>query len=1013
VPDGNADRGRCPSENTVVELLEAELAPDRRALLGEHVDRCESCRALVAVMARDQVATTQLGRRMRFARASEPEAAPRLAPGDQLGRYSIEEEIGQGGMGVVYAARDPELDRRVAVKVIRPGLAGYGDVFAARMSREARAMARVAHPNVVAVYDVGHAGGQVFVAMELAPGSTLRAWLAEPRRWREVLEVFRGAGEGLAAAHAARLVHRDFKPDNVIVGPDGRARVTDFGLARALAGEEPGEREVAPDGEPGGGRDGGPSGSDDSGAVRPWALTRTGATVGTPAYMAPEQHAHLPTDERTDQFSFCVALWEALAGERPFPGENALELAEAVLRGRIRPLPRRPRLPGWLRRALLRGLSVRSEDRFPSMRALLDALRPRRSRARVAAALALLGAGGAIALAATPADPVDDCAGDDQLAAVWNGARRDQLRARLVQAGVPQTEVRWRLVDGALDRYARGWLRMRADTCAQRGDQSAELLDLRTHCLDTRLDDLQQVIGLLDTSDPLVAENAVASLEALPPIERCSAVEVVEARTPLPGDPAQRARVEELRRHLMRADALRLAGQYSEARAELEVLRRRAEEVGYRPLLADVLYFLGELEVSTGSAAGGEATLRRAAHTAEASRYDQLAADAWILLIETASQSTGDLAKAAEYAEHARAALDRLGRHTRLEAQYEQHMGILDWARSRPDDALAHFATARRLSQQIGAEDGVVGADEGMALIYEDLGKLDESLRLHRGVLAARVASFGADHPHTALALTNLASVLMQLGRHEEALVQARKALVIRERANGPEHMETAHALHNLGELLRNLGRFQESLDHHRRSLTIMERELDPDHQQVAVSLENTGGVYLALGRMKEALPRLERAVAIFRRALGDGHLETVRGRINLADGLRGARRFQEALEQDRAALDALAGGIGHDNQYGAHAGFGLGLDLVGLGRAAQARAPLERAIATLERIDADPVALGHARFGLAQALWPERTSRARARQLATAALTALAGAPVVDAATRSRVASWLRDHAE
>ena len=225
-------------------------------------------------------------------------------------------------------------------------------------------MARLAHPNVIAVHDVGMFDGQVFLAMEFLGGGTLKSWLgAGPRPWREVLDVFVAAGRGLAAAHAAGLVHRDFKPENVLLDRDGRPRVVDFGLAReATAGVE-----------------------DEAGAATFAAaakssgnhletLTRTGAIMGTPAYMAPEQIVGEATDERTDQFSFCVALYEALYGQRPFQGVSLLQLLHNVTEGDIEPVPENREVPAWIRRAVLRGLKADPAQRWPSMAPLIAAL---------------------------------------------------------------------------------------------------------------------------------------------------------------------------------------------------------------------------------------------------------------------------------------------------------------------------------------------------------------------------------------------------------------------------------------------------------------------------------------------------------------------------------------------------------------------------------------------------------------------------------------------------------------
>jgi tetratricopeptide (TPR) repeat protein/tRNA A-37 threonylcarbamoyl transferase component Bud32 len=320
--------------------------------------------------------------------------AGQLGEPPRFGRFSVLRTLGEGGMGVVYAAYDEELDRRIAVKVLRD--ASPDPHARERMVREAQAMARLSHPNVVQVHEIGEQGGQIYVAMEFVKGLTLRTWLAErPRTWREIRDMFVQAGRGLAAAHAEGLVHRDFKPDNVLIGSDGRARVADFGLAGAA--EAPAEHEATPD----------------SVMLRVGrqsafntALTMAGTIMGTPAYMSPEQHRGVATDARSDQFSFCVALWGALYGQPPFAGSNVFELATAVCLGELVPPPASD-VPHFIHEALVRGLAVEPEQRHPSMDALLAALtadlasaRPSRWRA-VALALAAAAVAAVAVLLAT------------------------------------------------------------------------------------------------------------------------------------------------------------------------------------------------------------------------------------------------------------------------------------------------------------------------------------------------------------------------------------------------------------------------------------------------------------------------------------------------------------------------------------------------------------------------------------------------------------------------------------
>jgi WD40 repeat protein/predicted Ser/Thr protein kinase len=276
----------------------------------------------------------------------------------KIGRFTIVRELGVGGMGVVYVAYDEQLDRRVAVKLLR----GADDSAQAqfRLEREAQAMARLQHPNVVTVHEVGTFEGQVFVAMEFVDGQDLRGWLtSRSRSWRAIVEVFAQAGEGLAAAHEAGIVHRDFKPDNVLVGKDGRVRVADFGLAHAFDAPLEGAEANA---------------SESASKRLETSLTRTGAVMGTPAYMPPEQHAGRRTDARSDQFSFCVALWEGLYGRRPFVGRTLPELSLAIAEGRIEAPPEDSEVPAWLGALVSRGLSPEPDERWLTMRELLDAI---------------------------------------------------------------------------------------------------------------------------------------------------------------------------------------------------------------------------------------------------------------------------------------------------------------------------------------------------------------------------------------------------------------------------------------------------------------------------------------------------------------------------------------------------------------------------------------------------------------------------------------------------------------
>jgi hypothetical protein len=389
--------------------MEGTLEGDRLASIESHLAGCDLCLRLVA----------EAGRSLRSndeADDAPTSDVPPLVAGVEVGRYVILEPVGAGGMGRVYAARDPALDRKVALKLLHRH--ATAPELEARLLREAKAMARLAHPEVITVHDVGHFGDQLFIAMEFVEGGTLRQWLAAAKRpWREVLGVFLRAGRGLARAHASGIVHRDFKPDNVLVGTDGRVRVTDFGLA-LTAQDEPGVLATSDSAEP------------DVGA----ALTRTGMLVGTPAYMAPEQMSGQPADARSDLYGFCTALWEALYGKRPYTGETLKDLKLEKMRGSPENGPAGRDVAPRLRRALQVGLRPHPEDRYASMDELLGALE-RAGRTsivpRIAGACALLALAGGAAYAATiarypvgishVASPSTGCAGNAACALTHGG----------------------------------------------------------------------------------------------------------------------------------------------------------------------------------------------------------------------------------------------------------------------------------------------------------------------------------------------------------------------------------------------------------------------------------------------------------------------------------------------------------------------------------------------------------------------------------------------------------------
>ncbi|MCE9578842.1 MAG: serine/threonine protein kinase, partial [Deltaproteobacteria bacterium] len=530
----------------------------------------------------------------------------------QLGRFVLLDSRGAGGMGIVFAAYDPELDRKVALKLLHPGRGAHFDGHIALM-REAQAMARVAHPNVVTVYEVGLVGEQPFVAMELIDGPSLASWLqAQPRPWRAIVAMFVDAGRGLAAVHAAGLVHRDVKPGNILIGRDGRARLGDFGLAN----------------------------SHDAAA----------SAAGTPAYMAPEQRAGSALDARADQFAFCVALWEALYGARPFATTSAAREAEPlrVPRGEV---------PGWVGAIALRGLARDPAERWPSMSALLAALArdPAIARRRIAFGGALVGLAAIGTWGVTRYQATDDpCAsGDDGMHGAWDAPRQAEVQTAFTATALPYASATWDRVDHALGRYAGEWLAMRREACrATRvdGRQSDTLMDLRMACLDRARDRLAAVTTRWAGGvDATALEKATHAIDDLAPLSACADATALGARAPLPNDPAIVAAIGKVRARVDDAAALRAIGKITEARTAAEAARAEAMRTGWPQVEAEAAFEVGAT-LSTLGVPEAETALVETAHLAGAAHDDFLAADAMIRALETISGDQNEGARALQLA---------------------------------------------------------------------------------------------------------------------------------------------------------------------------------------------------------------------------------------------------------------------------------------------------------------------------------------------------------------------------
>jgi tetratricopeptide (TPR) repeat protein/predicted Ser/Thr protein kinase len=738
----------------------------------------------------------------------------------RVGRFRVTGKLGEGGMGVVLAAIDEDLDRPVAVKIVGTDRLRSDSDEHDRLVREARALAKLSHPNVVQVYEVGEYEGGVFIAMELVHGTNLRQWLAAERRTQtEILERFLAAARGLAAAHRVGVVHRDFKPSNALVGEDDRVRIADFGLARGMShAPSPGHAL-----------------SSDPGASSTFSSSRRSA-VGTPAYMSPEQLRGAEVDERSDQYSFCVALYEAVHGQRP----EVTRTASITRTGETtRPVPR------WLRRVLARGLALRPEDRHPSMAAVIDALQtgPRRRETRLKAATLGLALATAVAAgsALTRQPPRELCPDPQaQLNHVWDADQRQAVRTAFTTSRLAYAAPTHARIERALDAYAARWVAARREACEAtwiRGDQPQELHDDSVRCLDSARTTLANRVRVLAAADQAIVADADTLVAALPSPEHCRDAQTLAMQ----------------RHHVARAMDPTIAADLDRARVHFQIRQGREAVALLQHVLAqlhtagdaageaEALLLLGKTQSRVlHEPASATHTLDQAYDRATTAQRSDLTWDIWT---EQAWIRAGELDEAGEGRRllgHARSALQSLHTSDPLpETAIQAVEATILKLEDRPDEALRlRRSIVDTLHAELVADHpDILIARDAYADALAETGAVAEARTLHHEIMMETVLRYGADHPLTARHEVDLGHELLELGEHALARKHLEHARDVFTATFGERYLTTATAELGLAMLDAAADANDGAIAHAEAALAILDDSVPRAHVHRLIAL--------------------------------------------------------------------------------------------------------------------------------------------------------------------------------
>jgi len=830
--------------------------------------------------------------------APPPAQASEVDPlvGAQLDRYRVETRRGAGGMGVVYTAYDPALDRRVALKVL-PAIEEHRRAhFEQRLQREAQALARLAHPNVVAVYDVGVAEQSVFVAMQLVDGVSADEWLESGERApREIIAMLVAAGRGLAAAHDAGIVHRDVKPSNVLIDAKGGVCVGDFGLARA-ADEAP---------EP----------ADDT-SLLDVQLTRAGAVMGTPPYMAPEQHRGEPATPRSDQFSFCLMAWKALFGKHPFVAgrwDAAVATRAMAADAIVEPPRRRGRwIDARVVRALRRGLRHDPAARWPSMDALVAAIEPRSYKAWWWGGGTLVAGMAATAVVASYLAPSAAPSACSEPRAAWGPFARVAVHGGVAASGRPQAPATFARLSHALDQRTGTWLVALDGACRARGEQTQELFDRRMLCLDRRNDETRALIEQL--SQPLDGETldkAVAAVGKLGSVADCADGEAllgVQA-------PPHNAHAIELERRLDRATALDTLGKYQEGLALVTPIVAEARGLHYLGASADALYETARMQDGLGRYPEAESAAYDAIAEAGRAGDDVLAARAMLLQVFITNDEEGKPDVATALARAAEGLVARVGR-PEITASLAYYRGGILYAQGKLAEAHDQLEHALAINSVLpGDRLAAARTLNTLSLVDGDNGHVREALASQQQAIAIYRDELGPEHPDTLTMVTNLGMIETRLGDDEHAREHYHQAIDAIERVFGRDHAQLVAPLSDLASLEADEGNLELALSLEQRAQAITVAAFGADNPRMAWILDNLGEDLRRLGRLDEAEATQRRALALASKLFGADHPDSAYAQDDLGKVLRDRGKLTEARTLIEAGLALREKALGADNE--------------------------------------------------------------------------------------------------